>query len=75
MNRYKSVQYSVAVILVFSSIAMAFIHEFKHGDIAGGVLIYIAQAFLFAASIFGLDIYVKTIHQLWKQEESATTTR
>ena len=27
-------------------------------DIAGGVLMYIAQAFLLAGSIFGLDYYV-----------------
>lgn len=67
MNR-TSIQYFCAVLLILSSIALVFIHEFKYGDIASGVLIYIAQAFLLAASIFGLDIYVRTIHRIWKQE-------
>lgn len=64
-----NIQYFCAVLLILSSIALVFIHEFKYGDIANGVLIYIAQAFLLAASIFGLDIYVRTIHRIWKQEE------
>ena len=63
-----NIQYFCAVLLILSSIALVFIHEFKYGDIASGVLIYIAQAFLLAASIFGLDIYVRTIHKIWKQE-------
>lgn len=75
MLGFKRTQYFCAVLLVITSIAMAFIHEFKHGDIAGGVLIYIAQAFLFAASIFGLDMYVNIIKKIWKQEDNATTTR
>lgn len=35
-----------------------FVHEFKYGDVASGVLMYVAQAFLLAGSIFGLDLYV-----------------
>lgn len=68
-NKRTYIQYFCAVLLILSSIALVFIHEFKYGDIASGVLIYIAQAFLLAASIFGLDIYVRTIHRIWKQEE------
>lgn len=74
MTKFRNIQYFCAVLLILSSIALVFIHEFKHGDIANGVLLYVAQAFLFAASIFGLDQYVRTIKQLWKQEESETTT-
>lgn len=33
----------------------------SHHDIANGVLLYIAQAFLLAASIFGLDYYVRKL--------------
>lgn len=62
-NSSKGVQYFCAVLLILSSIALVFIHEFKYGDIASGVLMYIAQAFLLAGSIFGLDIYVHEIHK------------
>lgn len=61
MDVKEKVQYFCAVLLILSSIALAYIHEFKQGDIANGVLMYIAQAFLLAGSIFGLDYYVKTI--------------
>lgn len=74
MKLSQSIQYASAVLLILSSIALVFIHEMKHGDIANGVLLYVAQAFLLAASIFGLDVYVKTIRQIWKQEQSETTT-
>lgn len=48
----------MAVLLIVSSIAMAFYQAVVLYDIANGVLIYIAQAFLLAGSIFGLDYYV-----------------
>lgn len=54
-------QYACAVLLIISSIALAFIQVFDCGDIANGVLMYIAQAFLLAGSIFGLDYYVKKL--------------
>lgn len=61
------VQYSMAVLLICSSIALAFLNEHRYGNIATGVLMYIAQAFLLAASIFGLDYYVKKLtHELTK---------
>lgn len=63
MDAKAKVQYFCAVLLILSSIALAYIHEFKQGDIASGVLMYIAQAFLLAGSIFGLDYYVKTIKE------------
>lgn len=54
-------QYSCAVILIISSIILAFSEVMSHHDIANGVLLYIAQAFLLAASIFGLDYYVRKL--------------
>lgn len=53
------IQYACAVLLVISSIALAYLNTLSIGTIAHGVLIYIAQAFLLAASIFGLDGYLK----------------
>lgn len=51
----------MAVLLIVSSIALAFLNEHEFGNIANGVLMYIAQAFLLAGSIFGLDYYVKKL--------------
>ncbi len=57
----KLTQYVMAVILIISSIVLAFIQIMSIQDIAGGTLMYIAQAFLLAGSIFGLDYYVKKL--------------
>lgn len=50
-----------AVLLIVSSIALAFIQALTLGDIANGVLIYIAQAFMLAGALFGLDYYLDKI--------------
>ena len=55
MSSKSRIQYACAVLLIVSSIALAFTQVYYAGDIAHGVLIYIAQAFLLAASIFGLE--------------------
>lgn len=57
-----AVRYACAVLLIMSSIALAFIQVFDIDDIAGGTLMYIAQAFLLAGSIFGLDYYIKKLN-------------
>lgn len=51
-----------AVLLICSSIALAFIQAITLGDVANGVLIYIAQAFMLAGALFGLDYYLDKIH-------------
>lgn len=61
MERKFIIQYACAVLLILSSIVLAYISDFVHGDIPAGTLMYIAQAFLLAGSIFGLDAYVQTI--------------
>ena len=61
MNKYKSTQYACAVLLILSSIALAFSEVFRIDDVPNGVLLYIAQAFLLAGSIFGLDYYVQKL--------------
>lgn len=50
-----------AVLLIVSSIALAFYQVIDIQDVSSGVLMYIAQAFLLASSIFGLDYYVHMI--------------
>lgn len=55
------IQYSMAIILVISGIAIAFLSFFLNAfNIATGVLIYIAQAFITAGGIFGVSIYFKS---------------
>ena len=62
MNPSKTIlQNACAVLLILSSIALAFLEANRVHDIASGILLYIAQAFLLAASIFGLDVYVHHI--------------
>lgn len=59
--------YACAVLLIVSSIALAFIQVLDLKDVANGTLMYIAQAFLLAGSIFGLDYYIKKITQVIKK--------
>lgn len=56
------VQYACAVLLIVSSICLVSYQIFEIKDVADGLLIYVAQAFLLAGSIFGLDYYVKQIN-------------
>lgn len=64
MNAARKVQYSCAMLLIVSSIALAFVQVLDIDNIASGVLLYIAQAFLLAASIFGLEYYIKNIDSI-----------
>ena len=61
------------MLLILSSIALAFIQVFRIDDIAGGVLIYIAQAFLLAGSIFGLQYYVKKLTATIQNQKCSIT--
>lgn len=58
MATEKIISYACAVLLIVSSIALAFIQVLDIDDVANGTLLYIAQAFLLAGSIFGLDYYI-----------------
>ena len=69
-NYTKSVQYLCAVLLIVSSIVLAFIQVLDIDDVANGTLMYIAQAFLLAGSIFGLDYYVKKLLRKGNNDKS-----
>ena len=58
-TRFKISQYACAVLLIVSSIALVAYQVVMIDDVSNGLLVYIAQAFLLVASIFGLDYYVK----------------
>ena len=61
-HNHSIVQYFCAVLLIVSSIALVAYQVFDLKDVADGLLIYVAQAFLLAGSIFGLDYYVRQIN-------------
>ena len=54
-------QYTCAVLLIVSSIALVAYQVVMIDDVSNGLLVYVAQAFLLVGSIFGLDYYVKLI--------------
>ena len=69
INYSKTTQYVAAVILIVSSIILAFVQVLDIDDINTGTLMYIAQAFLLAGSIFGLDYYVKKLGYEFKEQD------
>ena len=54
-TRFKISQYACAVLLIVSSIALVSYQVIMIDDVSNGLLVYVAQAFLLVASIFGLD--------------------
>ena len=54
------IQYSTAVAMVLSAIVIAFVALILTSTIASGVLMYIAQALVYAAGIFGVSLYFNT---------------
>lgn len=76
---FRHTQYACAVLLIVSSIALAFLQAITLHDIANGVLMYIAQAFLLAGSIFGLEYYVSKLTKYISRDHAkaaeTTTTR
>lgn len=64
MKHTSITQYACAVLLIVSSIALASYQVVKIDTVAHGLLIYIAQAFLLAGSIFGLDYYVNKLSSI-----------
>lgn len=58
MDKWKDLtQYGTAVAAFISGVALAFIQYFDMGDLSNGVLGYVAQVLVYAASIFGVTMY------------------
>ena len=60
-TRFKVSQYVCAMLLIVSSIALVAYQVVHIDDVAAGLLYYVAQSFLLAGSIFGLDQYIRII--------------
>lgn len=70
MKKDKLISHACAVLLICSSIALAFIQVLDIKDVANGTLMYVAQAFLLAGSIFGLDYYVQKLNTILKRSDN-----
>jgi len=68
---FKISQYACAMLLIASSIAMVGYQVVVIDDVAGGLLYYVAQSFLLAGSIFGLDQYVRIIKQRYHESQKS----
>lgn len=75
MSHKFHIQYACAVVLIISSIVLAFFQVLTIANIAHGTLIYIAQAFLLAGSIFGLEYYVQKFRYYCDNYKEDTTAR
>ena len=64
---FKISQYACAVLLIVSSIALVAYQVVEIDDEAGGLLYYVAQSFLLAGSIFGLDQYIRIINKYYHE--------
>lgn len=75
MNSKEKISHLCAVLLIASSIALAFYQVMDIDDVATGTLMYIAQAFLLAGSIFGLDYYIQKLTSIIKHEKDKLVER
>jgi hypothetical protein len=58
MEKWKDlVQYSTAVTAFASGVILAFLQYFDTQDLTNGVLGYVAQVLVYAASVFGVTMY------------------
>ena len=65
---FKISQYACAVLLIVSSIVMVAYQVVETDDVACGLLYYVAQSFLLAGSIFGLDQYIRIIKKHYHEK-------
>jgi hypothetical protein len=70
-THFKQSQYACAVLLIVSSIALVAYQVVDIDDVASGLLYYVAQSFLLAGSIFGLDQYVRIITKKFHENNAS----
>ena len=54
------IQYTTAVVLLMSGMVLTFCSFFMNGDVVDGVLWYAGQTMVYAGSIFGITMYIRT---------------
>ena len=58
------------MLFIVSSIALVAYQVVEIDDVAGGLLYYVAQSFLLAGSIFGLDQYIRIIKKHYHEHNN-----
>lgn len=69
MSKRQIIKELCAVLLITSSIALVAYQVVDIDDVSTGLLYYVAQAFLLAGSIFGLDYYVHLLGSRYDNEK------
>ncbi len=54
------IQYTTAVIMLISGLVLVFCSFFMKGEVLDGVLWYAGQTMVYAGSIFGVAMYIRT---------------
>lgn len=54
------IQYGTAVMMLLSGIVLTMCSYFMQGDVVDGVLWYAGQTMVYAGSIFGVTMYVRS---------------
>lgn len=54
------VQYTTAVVMLVSGIVLTYCSFFIKGEVMDGVLWYAGQTMVYAGSIFGITMYIRT---------------
>jgi len=67
---FKISQYACAVLLIVSSIVIVAYQVVHIDNVASGLLYYVAQSFLLAGSIFGLDQYLRIINKHYHENNN-----
>jgi hypothetical protein len=59
-NRKDWIQYSTAVFMLLSGAVLVFCSFFMKGEVLDGVLWYAGQTMVYAGSIFGVAMFIRT---------------
>ena len=58
-NTKEWIQYGTASLMIVSGVVLTFLSFFMTGDVADGVLWYMAQALTYAGAVFGVSVYFR----------------
>lgn len=56
----EKIQYATACVAFASGLTLAYLQYFQQGDISNGTLGFVAQTLVYAASIFGVGLYIQS---------------
>ena len=60
MDSKDKIQYGTAVMMLLSGLVLSFCSFFMKGDILDGVLWYAGQTMVYAGSVFGVAMLIRT---------------